>query len=209
MAKIDTINRIKQLGIVPVIRARNKEEAIDYCLGLIDGGINVLEITFTIPDAINVFKGIKSNTPEDTLIGAGTVLDETTARLAILEGAKFIVSPSFDKNVAQLCNKYQVPYIPGCITPTEMMTAIEYGVDVIKLFPGSMVGPSYIKAIHGPMPFVSIMPTGGVNYENLQDWFDAGAIAVGVGSNLVNGSREEIASRSKRYLERVKQIREN
>lgn len=209
MAKIDTINRIKQLGIVPVIRARNKEEAIDYCLGLIDGGINVLEITFTIPDAINVFKEIKSNTPEDTLIGAGTVLDETTARLAILEGAKFIVSPSFDKNVAQLCNKYQVPYIPGCITPTEMMTAIEYGVDVIKLFPGSMVGPSYIKAIHGPMPFINIMPTGGVNYDNLQDWFDAGAIAVGAGSNLVSGSREEIASRSKRYLERIEQIRES
>lgn len=209
MAKIDTINRIKQLGIVPVIRARNKEEAIDYCLGLIDGGINVLEITFTIPDAINVFKEIKSNTPEDTLIGAGTVLDETTARLAILEGAKFIVSPSFDKNVAQLCNKYQVPYIPGCITPTEMMTAIEYGVDVIKLFPGSMVGPSYIKAIHGPMPFVNLMPTGGVNYDNLQVWFDAGAFAVGAGSNLVNGSREEIASRSKRYLERIEQIRES
>lgn len=209
MAKIDTINRIKQLGIVPVIRASNKEEAIDYCLGLIDGGINVLEITFTIPDAINVFKEIKSNTPEDTLIGAGTVLDETTARLAILEGAKFIVSPSFDKNVAQLCNKYQVPYIPGCITPTEMMTAIEYGVDVIKLFPGSMVGPSYIKAIHGPMPFVNIMPTGGVNYDNLQDWFDAGAFAVGAGSNLVNGSREEMASRSKRYLERIEQIRES
>lgn len=209
MTKIDTINRIKQLGIVPVIRARNKEEAIDYCLGLIDGGINVLEITFTIPDAINVFKEIKSNTPEDTLIGAGTVLDETTARLAILEGAKFIVSPSFDKNVAQLCNKYQVPYIPGCITPTEMMTAIEYGVDVIKLFPGSMVGPSYIKAIHGPMPFVNIMPTGGVNYDNLQVWFDAGAFAVGAGSNLVNGSREEIASRSKRYLERIEQIRES
>ena len=209
MAKIDTINRIKQLGIVPVIRARNKEEAIDYCLGLIDGGINVLEITFTIPDAINVFKEIKSNTPEDTLIGAGTVLDETTARLAILEGAKFIVSPSFDKNVAQLCNKYQVPYIPGCITPTEMMTAIEYGVDVIKLFPGSMVGPSYIKAIHGPMPFVNIMPTGGVNYDNLQDWFDSGAIAVGAGSNLVSGSREEIASRSKKYIERIEQIRQS
>lgn len=209
MTKIDTINRIKQLGIVPVIRANDKDDAIDYCLGLIDGGINVLEITFTIPDAINVFKEINYNTPENTLIGAGTVLDETTARLAILEGAKFIVSPSFDKSVAQLCNKFQIPYIPGCITPTEMMTAIEYGADVIKLFPGSMVGPSYIKAIHGPMPFVSIMPTGGVNYENLQDWFDAGAIAVGVGSNLVNGSREEIASRSKKYLERVKQIREN
>ena len=209
MTKIDTINRIKQLGIVPVIRANDKDDAIDYCLGLIDGGINVLEITFTIPGAINVFKEINYNTPENTLIGAGTVLDETTARLAILEGAKFIVSPSFDKNVAQLCNKFQIPYIPGCITPTEMMTAIEYGADVIKLFPGSMVGPSYIKAIHGPMPFVSIMPTGGVNYENLQDWFDAGAIAVGVGSNLVNGSREEIASRSKKYLERVKQIREN
>lgn len=209
MTKIDTINRIKQLGIVPVIRANNKDEAIDYCLGLIDGGINVLEITFTIPDAINVFKEIKSNTPEDTLIGAGTVLDETTARLAILEGAKFIVSPSFDKNVAQLCNKYQVPYIPGCITPTEMMTAIEYGVDVIKLFPGSMVGPSYIKAIHGPMPFVNIMPTGGVNYDNLQDWFDSGAIAVGAGSNLVSGSREEIASRSKKYIERIEQIRQS
>lgn len=207
MSKLDTLNRIHELGIVPVVRGKDVEEAIEYCKGLVEGGINVLEVTFTIPNAIDVFKKLQEVLPEDTLIGAGTVVDEITARLAILNGAKFIVSPAFDKDVAMLCNKYQIPYMPGCITPTEVLEALSYGVDVVKLFPGSLTGPSYIKAIHGPIPYVNIMPTGGVSLENLEEWFKAGVYAVGAGSNLVKGSQEEITQKSKQYLEKIRKVR--
>lgn len=207
MSKLDTLNRIHELGIVPVVRGKDVEEAIEYCKGLVEGGINVLEVTFTIPNAIDVFKKLQEVLPEDTLIGAGTVVDEITARLAILNGAKFIVSPAFDKDVAMICNKYQIPYMPGCITPTEVLEALSYGVDVVKLFPGSLTGPSYIKAIHGPIPYVNIMPTGGVSLENLEEWFKAGVYAVGAGSNLVKGSQEEITQKSKQYLEKIRKVR--
>ena len=207
MSKIDTLVRIKELGIVPVVRADSADTAIEYCKGLIDGGINTLEVTFTIPNAIEVFQRLQKELPEDTLIGAGTVLDLTTARLAIMNGAKFIVSPSFDKEVAKMCNRYNIPYMPGCVTPREMLEALEYGVDVIKLFPGSLTGPSYVKAIHGPYPYFNIMPTGGVSLENMEEWFNAGVVAVGAGSNLVKGSREEIKKKAQEYLAKVKEVR--
>lgn len=207
MSKIETLSRIQKLGIVPVVRASSADEAVEFCKGLIDGGINTLEVTFTIPNAIEVFQRLQKELPEDTLIGAGTVLDPTTARLAIMNGAKFIVSPSFDKEVAKLCNRYNIPYMPGCVTPAEMLTAYEYGVDIIKLFPGSLAGPSYVKAIHGPYPHFQIMPTGGVNLDNVQDWFKAGVVAVGAGSNLVKGSREEITKKAQEYLEKIAEVR--
>lgn len=207
MSKIETLSRIKELGIVPVIRANSSDQAVEFCKGLIDGGINTLEVTFTIPNAIEVFQILQKELPEDTLIGAGTVLDPTTARLAIMNGAKFVVSPSFDKEVAKLCNRYNIPYMPGCITPAEMLKAYEYGVDIIKLFPGSLPGPSYVKAIHGPYPHFQIMPTGGVGLENIKDWFEAGVVAVGAGSNLVKGSREEITKKAKEYLEKISEVR--
>lgn len=207
MSKLETLNRIHELGIVPVVRGKDEEEAIEYCKGLVEGGINVLEVTFTIPNALQVFNKLQEVLPEDTLIGAGTVTDEITARLAILNGAKFIVSPAFDKDVAMLCNKYQIPYMPGCVTPTEILEALSYGVDVIKLFPGSLTGPSYIKAIHGPIPYVNIMPTGGVSLDNIEGWFKAGVYAVGAGSNLVKGSQEEITEKSKQYLETIRKVR--
>ncbi|MDD7305421.1 MAG: bifunctional 2-keto-4-hydroxyglutarate aldolase/2-keto-3-deoxy-6-phosphogluconate aldolase [Peptoniphilaceae bacterium] len=208
MSKLDTLNRIHELGIVPVVRGKDEDQAIEYCKGLIEGGINILEVTFTIPNALEVFKKLKEELPEDTLIGAGTVLDQVTARQAILSGAKFIVSPAFDKDVAMLCNKYQIPYMPGCITPTEILEALSYGVDIIKLFPGSLTGPSYVKAIHGPIPYVNIMPTGGVSLENLEEWFKVGVYAVGAGSNLVKGTKEEISKKSKQYLEAIRKARQ-
>lgn len=207
MSKIETLSRIQKLGIVPVVRANSADEAVEYCKGLIDGGIDTLEVTFTIPNAIEVFQRLQKELPEDTLIGAGTVLDPTTARLAIMNGAKFVVSPSFDKEVAKLCNRYNIPYMPGCITPADMLTAYEYGVDIIKLFPGSLTGPSYVKAVHGPYPHFQIMPTGGVNLDNVQDWFKAGVVAVGAGSNLVKGSRQEITEKAKQYLEKIAEVR--
>ncbi|MDD7306252.1 MAG: bifunctional 2-keto-4-hydroxyglutarate aldolase/2-keto-3-deoxy-6-phosphogluconate aldolase [Peptoniphilaceae bacterium] len=208
MSKLETLNRIHELGIVPVVRGKDEKQAIEYCKGLVEGGINILEVTFTIPNAIEVFKKLQEELPEDTLIGAGTVTDPITARLAILNGAKFIVSPAFDKNVAKLCNKYQIPYMPGCITPTEILEALSYGVDIIKLFPGSLTGPSYVKAIHGPIPYVNIMPTGGVSLENVEEWFKVGVYAVGAGSNLVKGTKEEISQKSKQYLEKIRKARQ-
>ena len=207
MSKITTLQQITKLGIVPVVRANSADQAIEFCKGLIDGGINTLEVTFTIPNAIEVFQRIQKELPEDTLLGAGTVLDPTTARLAIMNGAKFVVSPSFDKEVAMMCNIYNIPYIPGSVTPAEMLEAYKYGVDIIKLFPGSLAGPSYVKALHGPYPHFQIMPTGGVNLENLEYWFDAGVVAVGAGSNLVTGSREEITKKAKEYLEKIAEVR--
>ena len=207
MLKYQVLNRVHELGIVPVIRGNSKEEALGYCKALIDGGIDILEVTFTIPNALDVFKELKDQLPDTATLGAGTVMDATTARLAILNGAKFIVSPGFSEEVAKMCNLYQVPYMPGCMTFTEMTKALEYGVDLIKLFPGSLPGPSYVKAIHGPLPQANIMPTGGVSLDNIADWFDAGVYAVGAGSNLVKGNHDEIVEQSKKYLAKIAECR--
>lgn len=207
MSKFDTLNRIREIGIVAVVRGKDIEEAIEFSRGCIDGGINAIEITFTIPNALEVFKELQKELPEDVLLGAGTVLDPVTARLSIMNGAKFIVSPSFDVDVAKICNRYQVPYMPGCVTPTEMITALEHGVDIIKVFPGSLTGPSYIKAIHGPLPYANLMPTGGVDLDNVADWFKAGVYAVGVGSNLVKGTREEIKKKAEEYIKKINEVR--
>lgn len=207
MLKYQVLNRVHELGIVPVIRGNSKDEALGYCKALIDGGIDILEVTFTIPNALDVFKELKDQLPDTATLGAGTVMDATTARLAILNGAKFIVSPGFSEEVAKMCNLYQVPYMPGCMTFTEMTKALEYGVDLIKLFPGSLPGPSYVKAIHGPLPQANIMPTGGVSLDNIADWFDAGVYAVGAGSNLVKGNHDEIVEQSKKYLAKIAECR--
>lgn len=207
MLKYQVLNRVHELGIVPVIRGNSKDEALGYCKALIDGGIDILEVTFTIPNALDVFKELKDQLTDTATLGAGTVMDATTARLAILNGAKFIVSPGFSEEVAKMCNLYQVPYMPGCMTFTEMTKALEYGVDLIKLFPGSLPGPSYVKAIHGPLPQANIMPTGGVSLDNIEDWFAAGVFAVGAGSNLVKGSHDEIVEQSKKYLAKIAECR--
>ena len=147
---------------------------------------------------------------EDTaLLGAGTVLDPITARFAILNGAQFIVSPAFDREVAEICNLYKIPYMPGCITLTEMVEAMKVGCDVIKVFPGSLVGASYFGAVHGPIPNVNLMPTGGVDVDNVGDWIKKGAFAVGVGSKLVKGSDEEIISKAQQFLKNIKEARQS
>lgn len=207
MSKLDTLSRIRDLGIVAVIRGKNVEEAIEYSRACIEGGVDILEITFTVPNAVDVLKRLNEDL-DDVLLGAGTVLDTTTARLAIMNGAKFIVSPSFDEEVAKLCNLYQVPYMPGCMTPTEMTSALKFGVDVIKVFPGSAFGPDYIKAIHGPLPYVNLMPTGGVDVDNVAEWIQKGAYAVGAGSSLVKGSREEIVEKAEKFVKRIKEAKD-
>lgn len=209
MEKYEVIRQIEELGIVAVIRGKDKAEATRYAKACLEGGVNILEITFTVPDAIDVLKSLRDELGEDALLGAGTVLDPITARLAIMNGANFIVSPAFDEEVAKLCNLYSVPYMPGCITPTEITRAMSFGCDIIKIFPGSLVGTGYFGAIHGPIPKVKLMPTGGVDINNVGEWIKKGACAVGVGSKLASGSSEEIVEKAKTFLKNIQEARKN
>jgi len=185
MFKHEIIRRITEGGVVAVVRAESPDDAIEIARACIDGGLPAIEVTFTVPHATKVIESLaQAFTEKELIIGAGTVLDAETARLAILSGAKYIVSPGFNRETALLCNRYQIPYMPGCMTMTEMITAMEYGADIIKLFPGSAFEPSFIKAVKGPLPHVNIMPTGGVSLHNIAEWVKNGVVAVGVGSEL-------------------------
>ncbi len=213
MMKSDIVKRIIDVGVVAVIRAETKEEAINISKACIEGGLPAVEVTFTVPYADEVIKALaKSFKSEELIIGAGTVLDQETARIAILAGATYIVSPGFNLETAKLCNRYQIPYMPGCLTITEMITAMEAGVDIIKLFPGSAFGPSYVKAIKGPLPQANIMPTGGVSLDNIKTWIENGVVAVGVGSELTGpakkGDYEGVKSLAKAFVKEVKLARE-
>lgn len=206
MQKYEVLQRVHDLGIVAVIRGKDEAEAVRYGKACVAGGVPILEITFTVPGALHVLQRLTDECP-DALLGAGTVLDLPSARLAILEGAQFIVSPQFDAEVAKLCNLYAVPYLPGCVTPTEITTAMSYGCDVIKVFPGALTSPSYFKDIHGPLPQANLMPTGGVSLDNVGEWFQNGAFAVGVGSQLVKGSDTEIQEKCHQFLQAIKESR--
>lgn len=214
MEKLKVLNRITESGVVAVVRADSKEEAILIAEACVKGGLSIIEITFTIRDAEAVIKELDAHfaNQQEVIIGAGTVLDDTTARIAILAGAKFIVSPCFDEQTARVCNLYQVPYMPGCMTITEMKHALEHGVDIIKLFPGDTFGPEFVKAVKAPLPQVNIMPTGGVNLDNIEQWIKNGCVAVGIGGNLIapaeTGEYEKITENARQYVQRVKVARE-
>ncbi|WP_347815202.1 bifunctional 4-hydroxy-2-oxoglutarate aldolase/2-dehydro-3-deoxy-phosphogluconate aldolase [Rossellomorea sp. DA94] len=210
--KIDILNRMLESGVVAVVRAENKSDAERISSACIQGGISAIEVTFTVPGAEEVIRSLKETfRPEELILGAGSVLDSETARIAILAGAEYIVSPCFDTETAKLCNRYGVPYMPGCMTITEMKTAMEYGADVVKLFPGNTYTPSIIKSIKGPLPQVSVMPTGGVNLQNAAEWINSGAVAIGIGSDLTKpaslGNYDEVTKLAKQYCEIVREAR--
>jgi len=191
MMKQDILKRITDVGVVAVVRAENSETAIRISEACIKGGIPAIEVTFTVPDAQSVIAGLARRfTAKELIVGAGTVLDPETARIAILAGAQYIVGPNFNPEVATLCNRYQIPYMPGCLTITEMVRAMEAGCDIIKLFPGSAFGPNYVKAVKGPLPQVNLMPTGGVALENVHEWIKNGVVAVGVGGELTGPAKK-------------------
>lgn len=213
MKKNNILNSLKEAGVVAVIRGETKEEALKASRAIINGGMKGIELTFTVPQADQVIAELiaeYANDP-DIVIGAGTVLDATTARLAIMAGAQFVVSPCFDVETAKICNLYQIPYLPGCMTITEMKTALTYGVDIIKLFPGSAFGPSIVKTFKAPIPYLNIMPTGGVSLENMEDWFKAGGVCVGVGGNLLapaaTGGFAKVTEIAKQYMEKYQEIK--
>lgn len=207
MKRHEVMQRIEHTGIVAVIRANNTEEAVKISKACMNGGIDAIEITFTVPGAHKVIEDLVAEFGDDLLVGAGTVLDSETARIAILAGAKYIVSAAFDLETAKLCNKYQIPYMPGCMTIKEMITAMEAGADVIKVFPGSVFGPAFIKAIKGPLPQAVLMPTGGVSLDNVDQWIKNGCIAVGAGGALTKGSAEDITETAKEFVKKIKEAR--
>ena len=190
MDKEIILNKIKAAGIVAVIRAESADKASRIVDACIEGGIPAIELTFTVPGAHKVIEELaKRYTEDEIILGAGTVLDSETARIAMLSGAGYIVSPSLNEGTIKLCNRYRVPIMAGIMTPTEAVTAMELGVDILKAFPGDVLGPKFIKALHGPLPQAQIMPTGGVDITNVADWIKAGAVAVGAGSSLTGAAK--------------------
>lgn len=212
MNKIETLKRITDTGIVAVVRAKDEETAKKISAACIKGGISAIEITFTVDGAENVIRSLKKKfSRKELIVGAGTVLDSETARIAILSGAEFIVGPSFNEEVAKLCNRYQIPYMPGCMTIKEMISAMEAGADILKVFPGSALGPSFVKAVKGPLPQANLMPTGGVSLDNTQEWIKNGCVAVGVGGELTapakTGDFDQITVIAQAFIEKIKKAR--
>lgn len=213
MDKVARLTKLQKSGVIAVVRGASKEEAFKASQAIIEGGITGIELTFTVPEAAAVIAELTETyrNQHDVVIGAGTVLDAVTARLAIMAGAEYVVSPTFDQATAEMCNLYQVPYLPGCMTISEMKEALKAGADIIKLFPGSAYGPSIISAFKAPLPQLNIMPTGGVSLANMAEWFDAGVVAVGVGGNLLapaaTGDFAAVTEVAKQYAAQLKEFR--
>lgn len=206
--KIKTLTNLINEAFVLVLRTNTKDEGIETAKAAIKGGCNIIEVTFTIPNADKVIEELIKDKSEDVVIGAGTVLDSETARIAILAGAEFIVSPSFDKETATLCNRYGIPYIPGCFTPREIKEARECGSDVIKLFPGSAFKPSIVKDLKAPIKGIAVMASGGVSFENMDEWFNNSCDIVSIGSAIIKlKDPAKIEAETRKYIERVKKLR--
>lgn len=213
MKKMKALQALQECGVVAVVRGNTMETGVNIAKACIKGNVKAIEVTYTNKFANEIIRELSEEfkNQDDVVIGAGTVLDPETARLAILQGAEYIVSPSFNEETAILCNRYKVPYIPGVMTINEIVSAHEKGVDVVKLFPGSAFGPSYIKAIKGPLPYANIMVTGGVNIDNIDTWIKSGVDLVGIGGELntigEEGKFDEITSICKNYIEKLKKVR--
>jgi 2-dehydro-3-deoxyphosphogluconate aldolase/(4S)-4-hydroxy-2-oxoglutarate aldolase len=185
LSRTDVVKRIEATGVVAVVRLSDPQVGHEVALALLDGGITAIEITMTVPRAVELIADL-SNTFSRALIGAGTVTDPQAARDVIAAGAKFVVSPVFRPRIVEACHEREVPAMPGCFSPTEILAAWDLGADIVKIFPATSLGPGYIKDLRGPFPAIKVMPTGGVSRDNAADWIRAGAVAVGAGSSLVD-----------------------
>ena len=213
MSRESDLQRVLDGGIVSIIRADSGEQLVDVATTLYEAGIDVIEVTFTVPGVLDIIAAVRKKLGDKILLGAGTVLDTETARAAILAGAEFIVTPAVNVDVIKMCNRYSKVIMPGGFTPTEVLTAWEAGADIVKVFPADSGGPSHLKALLGPLPQVRLMPTGGVDLETLPSYFKAGACAVGLGSSLVEkeavaaGALNRIRCLAEKYVALVKQTR--
>lgn len=211
IAKIETLTKILDSGLVSVIRAESHDQAERIADACAQGGVGALEITYTVPRATSVIEHLAKKLSGNIVLGAGTVLDPETARIAILAGAQFVVSPALNAETARLCNRYNIPYMPGAATIQEVLQAMECGADVVKVFPGEILGPAFVKAVKAPLPQASLMPTGGVTLANVGEWIKAGSVAVGVGSNLTAGAKtgdfSSITHLARQFVEKIKEAR--
>jgi 2-dehydro-3-deoxyphosphogluconate aldolase/(4S)-4-hydroxy-2-oxoglutarate aldolase len=207
------VQEIEASGVVAVIRLRDAERLGYVVDALLEGGVRALEVTMTVPGAVELIGRMSGRLPAGFTLGAGTVLDPETARQVILAGARFVVGPTFNPAIVRLCHRYDVACIPGCFTPTEILTAWESGADIVKVFPATALGPGFFKDIRGPLPQVRMMPTGGVSLENAGEWIRAGAVAIGVGTAMLDakaiaeGRYEEITLRARRFIQAVAEAR--
>ncbi len=205
--KLAVLNRVVDSGLVAIVRVDSSEQALRIAEACAEGGVMALEVTFTTPGATSIIETLAKRY-DRIAIGAGTVLDPETARIALLAGAQFLVSPALSAETARLANRYQVPYMPGVASPRDVVDAMECGCDILKVFPGETLGPTFLKAVRAPLPQAALMPTGGVSVENVGTWIEAGAVAVGVGSNLIgNGDCQSITTRARRFLDAIREAR--
>lgn len=213
MSREMTLTRILDGGIVAVVRSESGERLARVVAALAEGGITAAEITFTVPDAIDVIRTVRRELGDRIVLGAGTVLDPETARAALLAGAEYLVAPTLNLDVIRLARRYDKVVMPGAFTPTEVLTAWEAGADVVKVFPADVGGPAYLKALHGPLPQVRLMPTGGVDLTTAEAFLRAGACCLGIGSALIEpravaeGNFERLRQLAAQYVELVARAR--
>lgn len=208
------LQTILDSGIVAVIRSRDSQQLVEVARALADGGVTCLEITMTVPDALDVLHRVRHSLGDRVLLGAGTVLDAETARAVLLAGAEYIVAPTLNLEVIRLCRRYSKLVMPGAFTPTEILAAWEAGADIVKVFPADVVGPAFFKAVRAPLPQVRLMPTGGVNLSTAADFLKAGACCLGVGAQLVEPKAvadrdfDRLRSLARQYVDVVRRTRQ-
>ena len=214
MTKNEILQTIRDIGIIPVVRAQSADEAMKAIDAIREGGISILEITMTVPGAVGVIEQVSARYGSEAVVGAGTVLDGETARTCILAGAQFVVSPSLDLETIEMCRRYGVAVMPGALTPTEVVQAWSAGADFVKVFPaGAVGGASYIKSLKAPLPQIELVPTGGVSLKTAADFIKAGASALGVGADLVDvkaireGQQSVIIERAREFVRIVQEAR--
>ena len=214
MTKSQILQRMRDIGVIPVVRAASADEAVQVVDAIRAGGVSLLEITMTVPGAVQVIEKLAQRFGEDAIVGAGTVLDPEIARACINVGAKFIVSPALNLETIACCREQEVPVMPGALTPTEIVTAWNAGADLVKVFPcGAMGGASYIKSLKAPLPQIELVPTGGVTLATAADFIHAGAAAIGVGADLVDvkairsGQAHKVTEAARAYVEAVRSAR--
>jgi len=215
MEKRDIFNRMMSEGLIPVIRVSSAQEAVDVADAIKEGGVTLIEITMSVPGAIDTIKELTRKYKDEIIMGAGTILDPETARAALLAGAQFIVTPTLNLDVIQLAHRYSAVVVPGAMTPTEILTAWNAGADMVKVFPAAQLGgPEYLKALKGPLPQILLVPTGGVNLQNVAAFIKAGATALGVGGELVDKKAVKekkfnvITENTRAFLKAVREARE-
>ena len=215
LTKTEVLQQLRKIGLVPVLRAESEEQGLALAEAIAAGGVTVLEVTMTVPGAVRLMARLTKDRP-DILVGAGTVLDPETARICMLEGAQFVVSPALNVKTVEICQRYDIAVLPGALTPTEVVTAWQCGADVIKVFPANALGGAkYLKSLKAPLPQIELIPTGGVSLATAHEFLEAGAFALGVGADLVDtkaiaaGQHDKITENARKYLEIVKHFHQH